>query len=115
MAVHILGIRHHGPGSARNVKAFLEELQPDIVLIEGPPEADALLQWVGHEDLQPPVAILAYQPDSPQKACFYPFAAFSPEWQAMLYAKQHRIHARFMDLPLAHVFGMENEAAEKSS
>jgi hypothetical protein len=114
MAVHILGIRHHGPGSARNVKAFLEELQPDIVLIEGPPEADALLQWVGHEDLQPPVAILAYQPDSPQKACFYPFAAFSPEWQAMLYAKQHRIHARFMDLPLAHVFGMENEAAEKA-
>jgi hypothetical protein len=115
MAVHILGIRHHGPGSARNVKAFLEELQPDIVLIEGPPEADALLQWAGHEDLQPPVAILAYQPDSPQKACFYPFAAFSPEWQAMLYAKQHRIHARFMDLPLAHVFGMENEAAEKSA
>lgn len=113
MSVHILGIRHHGPGSARNVKAFLEELQPDIVLIEGPPEADALLQWAGHEELQPPVAILAYQPDSPQKACFYPFAAFSPEWQAMLYAKTHRIHARFMDLPLAHVFGMENEAAAK--
>lgn len=115
MSVHILGIRHHGPGSARNVKAFLEELQPDIVLIEGPPEADALLQWAGHEDLQPPVAILAYQPDSPQKACFYPFAAFSPEWQAMLYAKQHRIHARFMDLPLAHVFGIENEAAAKAA
>ena len=113
MSVHILGIRHHGPGSARNVKAFLEELQPDIVLIEGPPEADALLQWAGHEELQPPVAILAYQPDSPQKACFYPFAAFSPEWQAMLYAKNHRIHARFMDLPLAHVFAMENEAAAK--
>lgn len=113
MSVHILGIRHHGPGSARNVKAFLEELQPDIVLIEGPPEADALLQWAGHEELQPPVAILAYQPDSPQKACFYPFAAFSPEWQAMLYAKNHRIHTRFMDLPLAHVFGMENEAAAK--
>lgn len=115
MSVHILGIRHHGPGSARNVKAFLEELQPDIVLIEGPPEADALLQWAGHEDLQPPVAILAYQPDSPQKACFYPFAAFSPEWQAMLYAKQHRIHARFMDLPLAHVFGMENEETAKAT
>lgn len=113
MSVHILGIRHHGPGSARNVKAFLEELQPDIVLIEGPPEADALIKWAGHEDLQPPVAILAYQPDSPQKACFYPFAAFSPEWQAMLYAQQQKIHVRFMDLPLAHVFGMENEAEAK--
>ncbi|SEW57327.1 DUF5682 family protein [Chitinophaga arvensicola] len=113
MSVHILGIRHHGPGSARNVKAFLEELQPDIVLIEGPPEADALIQWAGHDDLQPPVAILAYQPDSPHKACFYPFAAFSPEWQAMLYARQQKIHARFMDLPLAHVFGIENEAEAK--
>lgn len=43
--IHILGIRHHGPGSARNVKAFLEETKPDIVLVEGPPEADAILQW----------------------------------------------------------------------
>lgn len=115
MSVHILGIRHHGPGSARNVRAFLEQLQPDIVLIEGPPEADGLIQWAGHADLQPPVAILAYQPDSPQKACFYPFAAFSPEWQAMLYAREHNIHARFMDLPLAHVFGLDNEAEAKAA
>ncbi|MFY0256086.1 DUF5682 family protein [Chitinophaga sp. 30R24] len=111
MSVHILGIRHHGPGSSRNVKTFLEELQPDIVLIEGPPDADALIQWAGHEALQPPVAILAYQPDRPQRACFYPFATFSPEWQAMLYAQLNHIHVRFMDLPLAHVFGLENEAA----
>ena len=114
MSVHLLGIRHHGPGSARNVKAFLEELEPDIVLIEGPPEADSLLEWVAHEQLQPPVAILAYQPDQPQRACFYPFATFSPEWQAMLYAKQKNIHVRFMDLPLAHVFGLENEVKEKA-
>ncbi|WP_143306335.1 DUF5682 family protein [Chitinophaga vietnamensis] len=111
MSVHILGIRHHGPGSARNVKAFLEELQPDIVLVEGPPEADPLTQWVGHEGLQPPVAILTYQPDQPQRASFYPFATFSPEWQAMLYARQHNIHLRFMDLPLTHVFGIDNERA----
>ncbi|MCW3466563.1 DUF5682 family protein [Chitinophaga nivalis] len=113
MSVHILGIRHHGPGSARNVKAFLEALQPDIVLVEGPPEADAILQWADHEDLQPPVAILAYQPDSPQQACFYPFAAFSPEWQAIQYARRQNIHVRFMDLPLAHVFAREQ--AEKAA
>ncbi|WP_199417028.1 DUF5682 family protein [Chitinophaga silvatica] len=114
MSVHILGIRHHGPGSAKNVKAFLEELQPDIVLIEGPPEADSLLEWVANEQLQPPVAILAYQPDQPQRACFYPFATFSPEWQAMLYAKKKNIHVKFMDLPLAHVFGFENEEQQKN-
>ena len=65
MATHILGIRHHGPGSARNVKAFLEKLQPDIVLVEGPPEGDAMLQYINHPRLKPPVAILCYQPDAP--------------------------------------------------
>nr|WP_315819298.1 DUF5682 family protein [Paraflavitalea speifideiaquila] len=53
MAIHILGIRHHGPGSARNVKAFLEEVKPDIVLVEGPPEADGLLEWADHPALKP--------------------------------------------------------------
>src|SRR5438094_236220 len=109
MSIHVLGIRHHGPGSARNVKAFLEEIQPDIVLVEGPPEADSILQWVTDKELNPPVAILAYQPDSPQQSVFYPFAAFSPEWQAILYAKQHNIHVRFMDLPIAHQLAIENE------
>ena len=99
MAVHILGVRHHGPGSARNVKAFLEKVKPDIVLVEGPPEADSLMQWVGHEELQPPVALLCYRPDEPQKSVYYPFAEFSPEWQAILYARRHNIHVRFMDLP----------------
>ncbi|WP_249219673.1 DUF5682 family protein [Chitinophaga sp. HK235] len=111
MSVHILGIRHHGPGSARNVKTFLEALQPDIVLVEGPPEADAILSWAGHEDLKPPVAILVYQPDNPQHSCFYPFAEYSPEWQAIGYAQRQHIPVRFMDLPLAHVFALEKEKA----
>lgn len=109
MAIHILGIRHHGPGSARNVRDFLEKIKPDIVLIEGPPEADEILQWAIHQDLKPPVAILCYQPDDPKQACFYPFAEFSPEWQAILYAKKNNIHARFMDLPIAHQFALEDE------
>lgn len=109
MAVHILGIRHHGPGSARNVKNFLEEIKPDIVLVEGPPDADDILQWASHEELKPPVAILCYQPDNPQQACFYPFAEFSPEWQAILYAKKNNIHVRFADLPIAHQFALETE------
>lgn len=109
MATHILGIRHHGPGSARNVKAFLEAVQPDIVLVEGPPEADSILQWATHKELKPPVAILCYQPDNPQQSCFYPFAEFSPEWQAIIYAKQHNIHVRFMDLPSGNQFAIEQE------
>ena len=74
MSVHVLGIRHHGPGSARNVRSFLQELKPDIVLVEGPPEADGILQWAVHKELKPPVAILGYQPDDPHHSVFYPFA-----------------------------------------
>ncbi len=109
MAVHILGIRHHGPGSARNVKAFLENVKPDIILVEGPPEADAMLQWVGNEGLKPPVALLCYQPDAPQHSVFYPFADFSPEWQAILYARTHQIHVRFMDLPAGNQMLIEKQ------
>ncbi len=104
----MLGIRHHGPGSAKNVKAFLEELKPDIVLIEGPPEADSILQWTDDAALKPPVAILCYQPDDPQRSVLYPFATFSPEWQAILYARRQKIHVRFFDLPISNQLAIEN-------
>lgn len=115
MSVHVLGIRHHGPGSARSVLSFLEELKPDIVLVEGPPEADPILEWAIHEELKPPVAILCYQPDNPHRSVFYPFAEFSPEWQAITYARKNKIPVRFFDLPIAHQFAMEKEESEKQN
>ena len=39
-AVHLLGIRHHGPGSARSVLRVLNELQPDVVLVELPADCE---------------------------------------------------------------------------
>lgn len=113
MAIHILGIRHHGPGSAKNVLSFLEKLQPDVILVEGPPEADTLLQWVINKDIKPPVALLVYQPENPQQALFYPFAEFSPEWQAIRYAKEQNIHVRFMDLPVANYLALQNAESKQ--
>lgn len=113
MAIHVLGIRHHGPGSARNVRNFLEELQPDIVLVEGPPDADNILQWVDNPGLKPPVAILCFQPEQLDHSVFYPFAEFSPEWQAICYAQEKKIPVRFMDLPMQHVFALEQQWREK--
>ena len=109
--IHVLGIRHHGPGSARAVRLYLEELKPDIVLVEGPPEGDAILQWADHEELKPPVAILCYQPENPRQSVFYPFAEFSPEWQAILFAKKNNIPVRFFDLPMAHQFALDHQEA----
>jgi hypothetical protein len=111
MSIHVLGIRHHGPGSARHVRQFLEQLQPDIVLVEGPPEADAILSWADHAELKPPVAILVYQPDNPKESSFYPFAEFSPEWQAITYAKKQHIRVRFMDLPVTNRLALKGEQA----
>ena len=102
MTTRLFGIRHHGAGSARHLLAALREYQPDCILLEGPPEADALLPLAAEADMQPPVALLAYRPDAPQQAVYYPFAAFSPEWQAMRYAAQAGIPLQFCYLPLAH-------------
>ncbi len=99
MTFTILGIRHHGPGSARSLCAELEKLRPDCILVEGPPDADALIPLAAEQELIPPVALLLYVPDNPQQAVYYPFAEFSPEWQAIRYALKNGIPVRFMDLP----------------
>ncbi|HEY6796188.1 MAG TPA: DUF5682 family protein [Kineosporiaceae bacterium] len=97
--VEVLGVRHHGPGSARSVVAALELLRPDTILVEGPADADELLRWVADAELEPPVALLAYAVDRPAHAVFWPFAVFSPEWQAIRWGLAHGARVRFCDLP----------------
>ena len=101
MTVTVLGVRHHGPGSARAVRAALRALDADVVLVEGPPEADPLVTHVA--GLEPPVAILGHAADRPGRAAFWPFAEFSPEWQALRYGAETGRPVRFIDLPAASV------------
>lgn len=107
--IHLLGIRHHGPGSCRNILQALERIRPDLILLEGPAEAEALMTFIADEQMKPPVALLGYQPDVPQNAVFYPFADFSPEWQALRYALLEKVALRFFDLPLAHSLAFTTE------
>jgi hypothetical protein len=100
--VEIYGVRHHGPGSARQLVAALHAQQPDRVLVEGPPEADGLIAFAASADMRPPVALLAYCVERPAQAAFWPFAEFSPEWQALRYAGERGIPLRFIDLPAAN-------------
>ncbi|MEK8030334.1 DUF5682 family protein [Ideonella sp. DXS29W] len=104
---HWFGIRHHGPGCARSLCRAFEALQPDCVLIEGPPEAEGLLAMALHEAMRPPVALLSYCPDEPQWAVYHPFAVFSPEWQALRWAVRAGVPIRFIDLPVAHGLAIE--------
>jgi len=101
VATHIFGIRHHGPGCSRALRAALEQLKPDAVLVEGPPDAHTVLPLLTHKAMRPPVALLLYMPDAPSRAVYYPFTTFSPEWQALSYAMKRGIPGRFIDLPQA--------------
>jgi hypothetical protein len=109
----LYGIRHHGPGSARSLRDALIELSPDVVLIEGPPEADGLVELAGDPQMQPPVALLGYVPGEPGTAAFWPFAVFSPEWQAIRYALGAGIPVRFCDLPAAYQLAMVGRGNDK--
>lgn len=101
MTLHLLGIRHHGPGSARSTLRALDELQPDTVLVELPADTDSALRWIGDPGLVAPVALLTYVPAEPARAAFAPFAVFSPEWQAVRWANEHDATVAAIDLPLA--------------
>src|SRR3982751_4867019 len=101
--VALFGIRHHGPGSARRLVDALEALRPAAVLIEGPADVSDLLPMLADPAMvppggpaaasarlpmladparAPPVALLAYAADDPSRAIFWPFAVYSPEYQA---------------------------------
>jgi hypothetical protein len=112
LSVTVLGIRHHGPGSARSVTTALDELVPDCVVIEGPPELDALVPLAAHPDLVPPVAGLVYAVDSPRRSAFYPFAVVSPEWVALQWSVARSVEVRFADLPAVHMLAPDDRDGE---
>lgn len=97
--VSYFGIRHHGPGSADSLVQALQDLKPVVVLIEGPADASALLPLLARPEMQPPVALLCYPEDDPASTSFWPFAEFSPEYQAALWAVGNNAALRFIDLP----------------
>lgn len=96
-----LGIRHHGPGSARRVVEALDALQPAEVLVEGPLDLSDQLPLLANEAMVPPITQLAYPSDAPDQATFWPFAVFSPEYQAIRWALKSNVPVRYIDLPVA--------------
>lgn len=106
--LHLLGVRHHGPGSARSVIAALDSIEPDAVLIELPADSQALLRWVADDGLVPPVALLGYVPADVSQAAFWPLAEFSPEWQAIRWALDHGIDPVPIDVPMSWSFGRDD-------
>ncbi len=98
--IHFLGIRHHGPGCARAVQAFLDEYKPDLILFEAPENTQELLDKTDISAFRLPVAILLFKEGEAENTFVLPFSKFSPEWIAISYAKNNSVPIRAIDLPL---------------
>lgn len=95
----LFGVRHLSPAAAYHVRKSLQKTKPDLILIEGPSDLTEQMHWICHKKTKPPVAIMAYTKQIPVRTILYPFAVYSPEYQAILWAFEHDVPCRFMDLP----------------
>ena len=103
----LFGVRHLSPAAAFRLRQALDEARPRLVLVEGPSDLNDQLQWLSHPAAQFPVAILAYTKTPPVRTLLYPFAIYSPEIQAILWAREHGAECRFMDLPSSVFLALE--------
>ena len=101
------GIRHFSPAGAYFVRQFLDKIKPDLVLIEGPADFDFLMDDIVSKKLVPPFAIMAYTKEAPIDTILYPFAEYSPEYQAILWARENNKECRFFDLESDIMLGFE--------
>ena len=63
-------------------------------------------------DMATPVALLIYAEDNPANASFFPFAEYSPEYQAARWAVRHGAPLRFIDLPASDRLGVAGGGIE---
>lgn len=112
-------IRHHSPQCSRQLQQLIQQHQPDIILVEGPSEAQHLLPFMLDSAAKPPLAIYNYVIDNNDQEetnteansdvtslsaaehyrCYVPFSEMSPEWVAIQASKYHGIECEFIDLP----------------
>lgn len=97
--VTYFGVRHLSPAAAFHLRRALDEAKPSVILVEGPSDLNDQMPWLCHPRTQYPVAIMAYTNTPPVRSILYPFAIYSPEIQAILWAHENNVPCRFMDLP----------------
>ncbi|WP_437732774.1 DUF5682 family protein [Sorangium sp. So ce1335] len=99
-AVHLFPVRHHSPRSSATLRAYLDEVRPKAIFVEGPSDATALLEALVDPKTVPPVAILGYRTDGEPASSLWPFAAYSPEYVAVKWAFEHGARVELVDVPV---------------
>ena len=112
--VNFFGIRHLSPAGAFYLRKVLDNLKPETVIIEAPSDFEDVLNDITRAETKPPFAILAYTKSVPVRTILYPFAEYSPEYQAILWCKENGVKVRFMDLPSETFLALERVESEDS-
>jgi len=103
---HIFGVRHLSPAAAWHLRQLLDRVRPKLVLIEGSDDADELIPHIVSPKSKLPIAVLAYTADTPVRTFVYPLATYSPEYQALVWCRENKAKARFIDLPAGVFLGL---------
>ncbi|MBS2013326.1 MAG: hypothetical protein JST00_10590 [Deltaproteobacteria bacterium] len=95
---HLFPVRHHSPRTSHVLRAMLDRVKPSLVLVEGPEDADHLIDAIVDPESVPPIAILGYRTDGTPGSSLWPFASYSPEYVALRWARANGAEVRFCDL-----------------
>src|SRR4051812_16105800 len=111
--VHLFPVRHHSPRAASCLRSWLETVRPELLLVEGPSDARSLIPVITDPESEPPIAILAYSTDGKPQSCMWPFVRYSPEYEALRWAREHGVKAEFIDWPSGTALGAARQASKE--
>lgn len=116
-------VRHHSPVCAWHLEQAIERYKPELILVEGPENANDLIPILASPETEAPVALYyayrddvgllntAEQTEKQEKdglptescSCYYPLLDQSPELVALRLSERLKIPARFIDLPYGEI------------
>ena len=113
-------IRHHSPVCAWHLERVIEQYRPECILVEGPENANDLVDILASPDTVAPVALyyacrdegrhLSEEEEPGFFRCYYPFLDTSPELIALRAARLRGIRGSFIDLSYGDILLATREA-----
>ncbi len=105
--VVLFPIRHHSPACTKHLRSVIAAYEPEVLLIEGPQNAEELIGDLAKKGNQPPFCLyLSYDDakgllgeEGEKYRAYYPLLAYSPELNAIQAAQKANIPCEFIDLP----------------